>query len=508
MEKKIKTNFDSLRQKAEELLKNNLGNSTSEAVESDLLKLIHELDVYKIELEMQNEELIIAKAESENLARFLEENTNPVIRVSIEGALMYRNRAAEKIIHSEALTYNCSVIDVLKNKSYEAYNSNENTSMEIESSESCYLFDFIPITDRGYVNIYGENITIRKQAEKDLTASEEKFFKIFQKSPVLMAISNISDGEIIDVNEKFIEVSGFSKEECIDKTIMDIGLIDKYTRAKMLKIFQEKGYVDRFEIEVTNKNNEKVICLFFGEAIVVENKTCFLALALDISDHKRMEEELKLLNSEIWDIALQMENIRDEERTHLSREMHDGLGPLLSSIKLYFQWLSETDDDKKIKLITEKGNQNIDLAIQTTREISRGLNSGFLNESGYVDASLNFVESLNETGKLKINFSYNSKKRFGYLSEITLYRITTEIINNTLKHSGASDLEMNFNYQNDKKIVSLSCIDNGKGFDLEEMNKEKKGMGLLNIEQRIKNVKGKLSIKTAVGAGSRYENIN
>ena len=63
-------------------------------------------------------------------------------------------------------------------------------------------------------------------------------------------------------------------------------------------------------------------------------------------------------------------DVEERERNRFSSELHDGMGPLLSTIKLYFQWLSDTKDDEKRKLITEKGNYSIEMAIQTARELT------------------------------------------------------------------------------------------------------------------------------------------
>ncbi len=204
------------------------------------------------------------------------------------------------------------------------------------------------------------------------------------------------------------------------------------------------------------------------------------------------------IEGELFNVTVEVE---ERERNRFAGELHDSLGPLLSTIKLYFQWLAETDDPSKEKLITEKGNNNIEKAIQTTREVSQGLSSVILTKYGYVDAVLNFIKSINDTQKLLINLSFNTKARFNSLRETTLYRITTELINNTLKYAGATHVNISYFYSREKNRINFTFTDNGIGFDLALVEKKKDGLGLLNIQQRLTLIRGVITIKTAPGKG-------
>jgi len=194
-------------------------------------------------------------------------------------------------------------------------------------------------------------------------------------------------------------------------------------------------------------------------------------------------------------------DVEERERNRFSRELHDGMGPLLSTIKLYFQWLSETNDPEKIKIITQKGNANIDSAIQSTREISRGLSTQNLNKFGFVDTISDFTQRLNDTNKIEINFSSNTNERFNNFLETSLYRISTELIKNTLSYAQATLIVLDFKLIKEKNMIQLSYSDNGVGFDLTSIDKENKGMGVMNIQQRVKSLRGKFKIKTQVGKG-------
>lgn len=204
------------------------------------------------------------------------------------------------------------------------------------------------------------------------------------------------------------------------------------------------------------------------------------------------------IEGELFNVTVEVE---ERERNRFADELHDGLGPLLSTIKLYFQWLAETNDPDKVKLITEKGNKNIEKAIQTTREVARGFSSIILIKYGYVDAVLKFIKNINDLQKLAINLNFNTKNRFNHLREATLYRITTELINNTIKYAQATHANISYIYDVEKNRVIFTYTDDGIGFNMALVEKKKDGLGLLNIQQRILLIRGTISIKTAPEEG-------
>ncbi len=234
-------------------------------------------------------------------------------------------------------------------------------------------------------------------------------------------------------------------------------------------------------------------------------------LIRDIEEKKRAEQELVDLNNQlearITERTTEMLSItvdvEERERNRFSSELHDGMGPLLSTIKLYFQWLADTDDVDKKRIITEKGNHSIEMAIQTARELARGLSSQFLLEVGYVIALTDFIQRINLTNTINISFITNTNDRFSSFLELMLYRITTELIKNTLTYAKATKIEILFDYNKSGKSVAFTYGDNGTGFDWERIQRDRKGLGLMNIQQRVQIMKGDIEIKSKPGKGMR-----
>jgi len=306
------------------------------------------------------------------------------------------------------------------------------------------------------------------------------------------------DAQVIYMSPAVEKITGYS----IDEFVKDLTLIDNivFDDDKALWDLHKKeehnfGYgetVSEISFRVVTKGGNVRWIDHTCRRIYSDGK------CLGIRASNRDITEKVNIEGELFNVTVEVE---ERERNRFAGELHDSLGPLLSTIKLYFQWLAETDDPAKEKLITEKGNKNIDKAIQTTREVAQGLSSVMLSKYGYVDAVLNFIKSINDTQKLSINLSFNTKARFNSIRETTLYRITTELINNTLKYAMATHVNISYFYSHKKTRINFTYIDNGIGFDMALVEKRKDGLGLLNIQQRIMLIRGIITIKTAVGKG-------
>ncbi|HLO58395.1 MAG TPA: MASE1 domain-containing protein [Bacteroidales bacterium] len=228
-----------------------------------------------------------------------------------------------------------------------------------------------------------------------------------------------------------------------------------------------------------------------------------ISLLITAMKAERNQANLDLVEAE-RKLLINTAFIEEKERNRYSRELHDGLGPLLSTVKMYVQSLFYTTDLERIKLIALKSNENVKAAIRTMREIAHGISPFNLSQYGYVGALLDFIDGINKIEQLSIRFNYNSNTRYDNLSEIILYRITTEMITNTMKHANASEVTIDYSFSEDNGIVNLSYRDNGKGFDMQRIDKTEGGMGLDNIQQRVKMLRGRITMNSAVGQGTTF----
>ncbi len=187
--------------------------------------------------------------------------------------------------------------------------------------------------------------------------------------------------------------------------------------------------------------------------------------------------------------------IRTEEkaRQDFSKELHDGLGPLLSGVKMSVSAIDKSKIDASNLEIIEHTEQNIDEAITVVKEISNNLSPHILKNFGLHKAVVTFIERFSTRENLDIRLSSDiGEKRFDYNTEIILYRIICELIANTIKHASATKIDINLSHH--KNELELIYTDNGIGFDIEAIETSSPGMGLSNIRSRIKSLNGNIDI--------------
>ncbi len=190
----------------------------------------------------------------------------------------------------------------------------------------------------------------------------------------------------------------------------------------------------------------------------------------------------------------------ERERTRFSKELHDGLGPLLSSAKMSLSALGREGQPTQNLEIIESTSQVIDEAIRSLREISNNLSPHVLGEFGLGRGVGNFVTRLSGIHEMRIVYNTNLRaERFDTDVEVVLYRVICELINNTLKHSGATEAVLDLEYDEAGRAIALRYSDNGCGFT--PTSDEGAGMGLGNIVSRIGTLGGRLEITSARGEG-------
>ncbi|WP_243369891.1 PAS domain S-box protein [Geotalea sp. SG265] len=165
-----------------------------------------------------------------------------------------------------------------------------------------------------------QDITWRQEAEDALRRSEEKFAKAFHASPDWIVISRAGDGKYIEVNEAFLDITGYSREEVIGKTSTELGIwFDPRDRMLMLKCLNENSLVRNLEVSFRIKSGELRIMLWSAEVIEYGGEACLIAIARDVTEQRVLEKELRKSQSQLYmkheelkNLFLQMENIRRE----------------------------------------------------------------------------------------------------------------------------------------------------------------------------------------------------
>lgn len=208
----------------------------------------------------------------------------------------------------------------------------------------------------------------------------------------------------------------------------------------------------------------------------------------------RQENEKRVLTAII--------TTEENERKRIAKDLHDGLGPLLASLKMSLSALRTVQETGNKKEIYENAIQLSDEAVKSLKEISNNLSPHILENFGLANAIQSFINTFDLAGKIKIEFRHNIENdRFESNVETIIYRAVCELIHNTLKHADANKVLISLDKE--EGMLKLLFQDDGSGFDVEhDMHQETKGIGLHNIQSRVSSINGKFTIQSQQGEGA------
>jgi len=337
-------------------------------------------------------------------------------------------------------------------------------------------------------------------SKRDITERKkmEQLLKISNRKYVLLS-ENITDGIFICrgghldyANRAMCHIFGYQIRDLVGMNLSQL-VLPEY--------MAELDFIYNVEVSANKKKNVEIECFRKDNSVVlveflfnyVEKEGVAYGVAHDITDRKQAQKN----------IVKTIIKTEEKERANFSKELHDGLGPLLSTIKLYIQWSERSKNEQSRKEIIENAEMVIEEAIQAVKEISNRLSPHLLTNYGLSSAIQSFVNKLEGTSAMHIEFDCNLERRLGDEIEAAIYRAVIECVNNTIKHSGAKNVIITLNDTGEQLIIRYQ--DDGAGFDMAKTISQKKGLGLFNLQNRIHNIGGKINLFSEPGAGVDYQ---
>jgi two-component system, NarL family, sensor histidine kinase UhpB len=299
--------------------------------------------------------------------------------------------------------------------------------------------------------------------------------------------------------------------KALDQHTFDAVLADnalpQYSSVEALKIIKEKNPFTAFILVTGTVSEEFAVNIIKQGADDYILKTNLTRLPSAISktveskkiqrEKKSAENEMQELNEQLRNLAAHLQNVREEEQTRISREIHDELGQMLTAIKMDI-----TSADKKIRnhsldeasAALARVLTMVDNTVKTIRRIASELRPSILDDLGLIEALEWQSMEFERRNAIKCSFTSNvTEISIDRDNAIGLYRIFQEALTNIMRHSGAS--EVNASLQVHDNVLELSIRDNGKGFDPEKA-KAKKSLGLVGMKERAIMMKGELTTET------------
>ncbi|MBL0134763.1 MAG: sensor histidine kinase [Chitinophagaceae bacterium] len=191
----------------------------------------------------------------------------------------------------------------------------------------------------------------------------------------------------------------------------------------------------------------------------------------------------------------------EQERTRLAKDLHDGLGGMLSGIKYTFQSLQGKDlQSSENQQSLSRGMEMLDQSIHEMRRLAHNMMPEVLLRYGLNTAISELCQQINKTGAIKLTYDSIGIEgmEIPQTTSITIFRIVQELLNNILKHSGASTAYVQLG--KNENHLSITVEDDGKGFNTDTLINAQ-GIGWSNIQNRVEFLKGKLHVSSSEGKG-------
>ena len=369
-------------------------------------------------------------------------------------------------------------------------------------------YNLINNPDVNGVVIHFFDDTLRKQARDALKESEARFRNLISNLQLGIVLRNGLNQALI-CNKAAIELFDVREEDIIGKTMHEIGLEYIHEDNSVLNIedhpctvaLRTKKPVRDMVIGVYRKNKKDWVWLLFSaDPILDDNNEVKQVIAsfVDISERKKLQQILidEEINKHKLITKATIEG-QEKERKEIGKELHDSIGQQLTTTKLYLDLAKSTADEATAEMVC-LATKSVTDVINDVRTISYSLVPPSLGDLGLIESIKDLYESLNKVKFISIDF-YHDSFREELLSDnlrLTLFRIFQEQMNNIVKYSEAKHIIINLDMELNTILLEIS--DDGKGFD---PGKVKRGLGLMNISNRVQLFNGKALVKSSPGQG-------
>ena len=369
--------------------------------------------------------------------------------------------------------------------------------------ETALDVDFYAVPDMsngtygGYCGVFLD-VTERHRTEHALSVSDTKFSRAFDASPVTVALSTAQENRLIDVNDTWVRLTGYSRDEAIGRTPVELGIVsaDQFQRIGA-QLAAQHGSVRNVECRLRMRDGRLVIGSVSADEFEVHGRSLRIVAMVDVTALRHAEDTLSRVSQALIDT-------QEKERLRISNALHDDVGQRLAAWQMAIDRLARDHRPSMHDVadgLAELRKQASDIAT-AVRDLSREMHSPSLSLLS-VDKVLS--ELCTDTAKrleMRVDFSSRRVPRLvGTETAVCLFRVLQEGLTNATRHSGTR--RMRVTLWGTPGAVHLRIRDFGHGFSVEAaMNGAGTGLGLITMRERVALVNGTLSINSKPQRGT------
>lgn len=333
------------------------------------------------------------------------------------------------------------------------------------------------------------DITEAKNLQEADRLSKQRYKLLFENSPFPKWIFDEETQVIIEVNLAAIHHYGYTREEFLSMRSCDLRPLSE--RGKAIQITRslagKKNKQYHGMARHQKKNGDLIDVEIHSDGLIYEDRTYIVVIINDVTERIQVQKE----------IAKAIIDTQERERSIIGKELHDNVNQLLTTAKLCVQNICYYPEQREI--FADKTAEIIQKCIDEIRSLSKELITPTLTDLGFQSSIHELVSTFKELNQFSIELHYDlNESLLNKDLRLSVYRVLQELFNNTVKHAGATRVDVII--QARKDYLRVVYADNGKGFDATAPGK---GLGLTNIKSRVAVHKGKVRIISSEGEGAK-----
>jgi PAS domain S-box-containing protein len=329
----------------------------------------------------------------------------------------------------------------------------------------------------------------RKKAISELKESEKRYSNLFHLSPQPMWVFEPETYKFVQVNKATIDLYGYSEEEFLNMTLMDIRLEEDIP--EVMNNLKNRSHADgifKSTVRHHKKSGEIIEVEIYSTPILINDKSFQSVIAIDVTEKNLYQH--KIIKAII--------KTQEDERYEIGSELHDNVCQILAASQLFLGLLKQSLAPAGMELF-DQCRENITLASDEIRNLSHRLAPVFFDDSTMEEAFKRLFNTFTIGEKLEILLNFDDEVHKYPISldiQLNLYRILQEQLRNILKYARATVIEVDVLIYKNKLKMKIS--DNGVGFNVGTI---KGGIGLANMKRRAELFSGKFEIDSSPGNG-------
>jgi PAS domain S-box-containing protein len=417
-----------------------------------------------------------------------------IVRTDADGRVWFCNPAFEQTFLYDASEATGKTLEQLIGLERGEACRKDGVRVDVESHALPELVDGECV---GYFYFF-QDISARRVAERALKLSEEIFANAFRLSPVTVSISTAGEGRLIEVNDKWLEVTGYTREEVIGRTPLELGLLEDPEDGHRLNrlIATSGGNLRNVEARFRRKNGMPLAISVSIAEFTVNDRALRVVVGADLTPLRAAEARLS-------DVSRKMLDAQELERLRIGRELHDNVGQRLALLNMS---LVQTQADVE-KLGQAIAGSLSDLSSQAAaiskdiRTLSHDLYSPQLRLLDLAEALKGLCIQLQRHLAIEITFSsHNVPRHVAADVSLCLFRVLQEGLINAAKHSDTRRIEVEL--RGTARAIDLRIRDFGTGFSVGNVSE---GLGLVSMRERVAMVGGTFSLASTLRSGTEIK---